>query len=130
MNRFFIIQNIIMLAFILAVAWAGLTFLGVLSPAVGAFLSTMFIAGTGSFGFAMDSRTDKEELWRKQWFKKEYGVEITATFVSGLFFFGLSFLIWPTLWHLFAGGSFALTIIYIWEWAYSRVIMRWHKEID
>ena len=129
MNRFFIIQNIIMLAFILAVAWAGLTFLGVLSPAVGAFLSTMVIAGTGSFGFAMDSRTDKEELWRKQWFKKEYGVEITATFVSGLFFFGLSFLIWPTLWNLLAGGSFALTIIYIWEWAYSRVIMKWHKEI-
>ena len=126
MSRFFLIQNLIMSAMLLFTGWAGLRFLGSIAPLVGMFITTMLIAGLGSYGYHFDQRTDKEDLWRAQWFKKDYLVEIFATLVAALFMFGLSFLVWESFFRALSGASFGLTIIYIWEWLYSRVIMKWY----
>ena len=115
-----------MSAMLLFTGWAGLRFLGSIAPLVGMFITTMLIAGLGSYGYHFDQRSDKEDLWRAQWFKKDYLVEIFATLVAALFMFGLSFLVWESFFRALSGASFGLTIIYIWEWLYSRVIMKWY----
>ena len=126
MSRFFLIQNLIMCAMLLITGWAGVRFLGSIAPLVGMFISTMLIAGVGSYGYHFDQRSDKEDLWRDQWFKKDYLVETVATLVAALFMFGLSFLVWGAFFRALSGASLGLSIIYIWEWFYSRVIMKWY----
>ena len=118
MNKYFIILNWSLLAFVLTIAFW-------LSPILhtpwllsGSILSAMSFGGYASWRYHKDKDPHKSQRWRNHYFNKNYPQEIAVQLIIALAF------AWPAWWlasflYFITGFAATLAFIYIIEWLYA-----------
>ena len=86
---------------------------------VGMFIGCMMTAGMVSWQYYKDQSPEKEWKWRKNYFKKDYRIEIIAQVAITAILYGLSCLFWQGFFLLLAGffAAWILNILVEWFWA-------------
>lgn len=118
MNKYFIILNWSLLAFVLCIGFWLTPLIQTKWLLAGAILAAMFFGGYASWRFYKDKDPHKSQRWRNRYFNKNYPQEIAAQLIIA---FGFA---WPAWWlasFLYVVTGFAVTLAfnYIIEWLYA-----------
>lgn len=118
MNRYFLILNWSLLAFVLGIGCWIMPLINAPWLLVGSIIGAMFTGGFTSWQYFKDANTDKARRWCNAYFNKNYFREVRFQLVIALFFAWMAWWLTSVL-HIVTGFALTLAFNYIIEWLYA-----------
>ncbi|GEM_PF-6080923 len=120
MYKYFFVLNWLILGMVVLIYNQIVPLLHGYSVLAGSILAAMLSGGLVSWQFFRDSDSEKEWKWRKRYFQKDYGIEVSVQAIIAVIGLGLGCLIWSKL-HVITGFAVTYCFNVLIEWGWAKV---------